>query len=128
MAANGICSAQHGRKRFLTRADEHAARPADLVNRRFIAAPPNQLWVCDLTYLKTDEGFLYLAFVLDVHSRLIVGWQAAEHTRTDVALDALEMALHLRAPAAGELVHHSDRGSQPGLNRSSQHWLLLKRA
>jgi len=77
-----------------------------------VAERPNQLWVCDLTYLKTREGFVYLAFVKDVFSRMIVGWQTATHLRTDLVLDALEMAVHLRQPTAGELVHHTDRGSQ----------------
>ena len=113
MRQHGLRGAQPGRKRrWLTAADETAARPADLVERRFVAARPNQLWVCDLTYLKTREGFLYLAFVKDVFSRMIVGWQSATHLRTDLVLDALEMAVHLRRPIAGELVHHTDRGSQ----------------
>jgi transposase InsO family protein len=113
MRQHGLRGAQPGRKRrWLTIADETAPRPADLVERRFVAERPNQLWVCDLTYLKTREGFLYLAFVKDVFSRMIVGWQTAAHLRTDLVLDALEMAVHLRRPAAGELVHHTDRGSQ----------------
>jgi putative transposase len=113
MRAHGLVGAQPGRKRrWLTVADETAPRPADLVERRFVAERPNQLWVCDLSYLKTREGFLYLAFVKDVFSRMIVGWQTATHLRTDLVLDALEMAVHLRRPAAGELVHHADRGSQ----------------
>jgi putative transposase len=112
MGRNGIEGAQHPRKRFLTVADEGAQRPADLVNRAFKATRPNQLWVCDLTYEKTYEGFVYLAFVLDVYSRLVVGWQTADNLRADLVLDALEMALHMRRPGAGELVHHSDRGSQ----------------
>jgi putative transposase len=113
MRRHGLCGAQPGRKRrWLTVADETAPRPADLVARRFVAERPNQLWVCDLTYLKTREGFVYLAFVKDVFSRMIVGWQTATHLRTDLVLDALEMAVHLRRPAAGELVHHTDRGSQ----------------
>jgi putative transposase len=121
MRAHGLQGAQRqAKRRWLTQADEAAPRPADLVERRFVAEAPNQLWVCDLTYLKTREGFVYLAFVKDVFSRMIVGWQTAEHLRTDLVLDALEMAVHLRGPAAGELVHHTDRGSQPGLNRSSQ--------
>jgi putative transposase len=112
MRRNGLQGAQRqAKRRWLTHADEAAPRPADLVERRFVADAPNQLWVCDLTYLKTYEGFLYLAFVLDVFSRMIVGWQTATHLRTDLTLDALEMAVHLRAPA-GELVHHTDRGSQ----------------
>jgi putative transposase len=113
MRRHGLCGAQPGRKRpWLTVADAAAPRPADLVERRFRAERPNQLWVCDLTYLKTREGFLYLAFVKDVFSRMIVGWQTATHLRTDLVLDALEMAVHLRRPAAGELIHHTDRGSQ----------------
>lgn len=114
MAANGLCGAQYPRKRYLTVSDEGAERPADLVNRRFTADRPNQLWVCDLTYVRTYEGFLYLAFILDVFSRLLAGWQTADHLRTGLVLDALEMALHLREPdpGAGGLVHHSDRGSQ----------------
>jgi putative transposase len=113
MRQHGLRGAHPGRKRrWLTVADEAAPRPADLVERRFVADRPNQLWVCDLTYLKTREGFVYLAFAKDVFSRMIVGWQTATHLRTDLALDALEMAVHLRRPAAGELVHHTDRGSQ----------------
>ncbi|HEX6012803.1 MAG TPA: DDE-type integrase/transposase/recombinase, partial [Geminicoccaceae bacterium] len=121
MRRHGLCGAHPGRKRtWLTVADETAPRPADLVERRFQAERPNQLWVCDLTYLKTREGFLYLAFVKDVFSRMIVGWQTAIHLRTDLVLEALEMAVHRRRPRVGELVHHTDRGSQPGLHRSSQ--------
>jgi putative transposase len=85
MRAHGLRGAQPGRKRRrLTVADETAPRPADLVERRFVADRPNELWVCDLTYLKTREGFLYLAFVKDVFSRMIVGWQTATHLRTDL--------------------------------------------
>jgi transposase InsO family protein len=94
MSRNGLRGAQHPRKRFLTVADEHAERPADPVNRAFVASRPNRLWVCDLTSEKTYEGFVYLAFALDVFSRLVVGWQTAEHLRTDLVLDALKMALH----------------------------------
>jgi putative transposase len=113
MRQHGLRGAQPGRKRrWLTVADDTAPRPADLVERRFVAERPNQLWVCDLTYLKTREGFVYLAFVLDVFSRMIVGWQTATHLKTDLVLDALEMAVHLRRPAAGDLVAHTDRGSQ----------------
>jgi putative transposase len=113
MRQHGLRGAQPGRKkRWLTVADDSASRPADLVERRFVAERANQLWVCDLTYLKTREGFVYLAFVLDVFSRRIVGWQTATHLKTELVLDALEMAVHLRQPAAGELVAHTDRGSQ----------------
>ncbi len=95
-----------------TRGDETAVRPADLVERNFTAAAPNQLWVADLTYVRTWSGFVYVAFVIDVYSRMIVGWQLATHLRTELALDALEMAMWLRKERLDGLVHHSDRGSQ----------------
>jgi putative transposase len=101
-----------GRKRRTTIADEAAAeRARDLLQRDFTATAPNQKWVCDLTYLRTWNGFLYLAFVLDCYSRRIVGWQLAWHLRTELVLDALEMANGLRRPEAG-LIAHSDRGIQ----------------
>jgi len=79
------------------------------------------LWVADFTYLRCWEDVLYFSFVIDVFSRMIVGWQLASNMRTTLVLDALRMALGLRAPGADvALVHHSDAGSQPGLNRSSQ--------
>jgi putative transposase len=113
MRRHGLRGAQRqAKRRWLTRADEAAPRPADLVERRFVADAPNQLWVCDLFYLKTREGFVFVAFVKDVFSRMIVGWQSAEHVRSDLVLDALEMAVHLRRPARGALVAHTDRGSQ----------------
>ena len=94
-----------------TVADDFASRPLDLVRREFQASRPNQLWVADLTYVATWAGFVYVAFVVDVFSRLIVGWRVSSSLRTDLALDALEQALHAR-PHTGELVHHSDRGVQ----------------
>jgi putative transposase len=94
-----------------TVADDSAARPLDLVRREFQASRPNQLWVADLTYVATWAGFVYVAFVIDVFSRFIVGWRVSSSLRTDLALDALEQALHAR-PHTGELVHHSDRGVQ----------------
>jgi putative transposase len=121
MRRHGLQGAQRqAKRRWLTQADEAAPRPADLVERRFVAQAPNQFWVCDLTYLKTREGFVFLAFVKDVFSRMIVGWQTAEHLRTDLVLEALEMAVHLRRPPHGELVAHTDRGSQGGFQWSSQ--------
>ena len=90
-------------------------RPADKVNRQFVAAAPNQLWVADLTYIRTYAGWVYAAFVLDVYSRMIVGWQVSTSLRTDLALDALEMGLWARQRAGQDvtgLVHHSDRGVQ----------------
>ena len=94
-----------------TVADDSAARPLDLVRREFQASRPNQLWVADLTYVATWAGFVYVAFVVDAFSRLIVGWRVSSSLRTDLALDALEQALHAR-PHAEDLVHHSDRGVQ----------------
>lgn len=94
-----------------TIADESALRPADLVNRDFTATRPNALWVADLTYVATWSGFVYIAFVIDVFSRAIVGWRASRSLRTDLALDALEQAIHMRRDIR-DLVHHSDRGVQ----------------
>ncbi len=106
-----------------TRSDERLDRPADLVERRFRAPAPNRLWVADLTYVKTHSGWVYAAFVIDVFSRRIVGWQARRSLRSDLAIDALEMAIWNRQRAGVDLdglVHHSDRGVQTGLKESSQ--------
>jgi putative transposase len=120
MRQHGIEGKLRGRKRRTTIPDEDAVeRARDLLQRDFTTTRPNEKWVCDLTYLRTWNGFLYLAFVLDCYSRMIVGWQLATHMRTELVLDALEMANGLRRPGAG-LIAHSDRGSQSELNRSSQ--------
>jgi putative transposase len=90
-------------------------RPADLVERQFVAAAPNQLWVADITYVRTHVGWVYAAFVLDVFSRYVVGWQVSTSLRTDLALDALDMGLWARRRAGQDtsgLTHHSDRGAQ----------------
>jgi putative transposase len=109
----GLSGARRGRAfRRTTVADDGATRPADLVERRFVAERPNRLWVADLTYVKTHTGWVYVAFVIDVFSRFIVGWQASISLRTDLALDALEMALYSRSGDLHGLVHHSDRGVQ----------------
>lgn len=86
-------------------------RAGDLVGRDFTAAGPNRLWVADFTYLRTTEGFAYLAFILDVYSRMIVGWQIAPHKRASLVTDALEMAIYLRRPGPG-LTCHTDAGTQ----------------
>ncbi len=113
MRAMGRSGVVRGKpKRTTTRGDEPASRPADLVERAFTADAPNRLWVADLTYVRTWTGFVYVAFVIDVFSRRIVGWQLATHLRTDLALDALEMALWARQGRVDGVVHHSDRGSQ----------------
>jgi transposase InsO family protein len=111
MRGMGLRGAVRGRKFKTTIPDEKALRPLDLVNRRFAARRPNQLWVADLTYVATWQGFVYVAFVIDVFARKIVGWRVASSLRTDLALDALEQALCSRPNGEG-LVHHSDRGVQ----------------
>ena len=103
---------RRGRPHRTTTPDTVAARPADLVERDFSAQRPNQLWVADLTYVATWSGFVYVALVIDAFSRYLVGWQAARSLRTDLALDALEMAIWRRQAQLDGLVHHSDRGSQ----------------
>jgi putative transposase len=111
MRQMGLQGAVRGRKPKTTIPDEVAARPLDLVQRDFTADHPNQLWVADLTYVATWSGFVYVAFVIDVFSRMIVGWRASKSLRSDLALDALEQALWAR-PDTEQLVHHSDRGVQ----------------
>ena len=110
----GIHGVTRGRAwKRTTIADEAQHRPADLVERQFTADRPNRLWVADLTYVKTHAGFVYVAFVLDVFSRFIVGWQVSTSLRSDLAIDALEMAIYARgAKGLDGLVHHSDRGVQ----------------
>lgn len=96
-----------------TRSDATADRPADLVERRFTATRPNQLWVADFTYVAIWRGFVYVAFVIDVFARRIVGWRVSASLRTDFVLDAIEQAIYERCGAdVTDLVHHSDRGSQ----------------
>jgi putative transposase len=108
----GLRGAVRGKTRRTTTPDATAARPADLVERDFSATRPNQLWVADLTYVASWSGFVYVALVVDAFSRFIVGWQASRSLRTDLALDALEMAIWRRQAQLDGLVHHSDRGSQ----------------
>ena len=114
MRTHGLQGAKlRGKPWRTTRPDSAAYRRPDLVERNFSAEGPNQLWVADLSYLRCWEGLVFFAFVLDAHSRKVVGWQLAAHMRTTLVLDALRMALWQRGPGADlELVHHSDRGSQ----------------
>jgi putative transposase len=105
----GIQGAVRGATFKTTVADEAAARPADLVQRTFTAERPNQLWVADITYVATWAGMTFVAFVIDVFSRTIVGWRVWNSLKTDLVLDALEQALYARG---GADVHHSDRGCQ----------------
>ena len=112
MARMGLRGAIRGRAfKVTTITDEAVARPRDLVNREFSASTPNQLWVADLTYVATWSGFVYVAFVVDVFSRFIVGWRVSSSLKSGLALDALEQALAAR-PVGGGLIHHSDRGVQ----------------
>jgi transposase InsO family protein len=112
MRQMGLQGAVRGRKFKTTVPDEAADRPADLVNRDFRPAAPNRLWVADLTYVSTWRGHVYVAFVVDAYARSIVGWRVSSSLRTDIALDALEQALHARPTREEELIHHSDRGVQ----------------
>ena len=114
MAEHGIVGAKRrGRPWRTTKPDPAAVRPRDLVKRDFAASAPNRLWVGDFTYLRCWEGIAYFSFVIDVFSRMIVGWQLAQNMRTTLVLDALRMALGLREPGADfELVAHTDAGSQ----------------
>ena len=109
----GLVGIKRGKRWRTTVPDLAAPRPADLVERNFTAVRPNQLWVADLTYISTWSGKVYTAFVIDVFSRFIVGWRASTSLRSDLALDALEMAIWARSGRdLGGLVHHSDRGVQ----------------
>jgi putative transposase len=112
MAELGLQGVRRGKAHKTTMGDPAAARPADLVERDFSATRPNQLWVADLTYVATWSGFVYVAFIIDAFSRFLVGWQAARSLRTDLTLDALEMAIWRRQAQLQGLVHHSDRGGQ----------------
>jgi putative transposase len=120
MRAAGLVGCHRRRRRGLTRRDPQAAPAPDLVNRQFTATAPDRVWTADITYIPTWSGWLYLAIVLDVYSRRVVGWAMADHLRTELVLDALDMAIWNRRPNPG-LVHHSDQGCQGGFNRSSQH-------
>ena len=111
MRAAGLVGASRRRSEVTTTRRDKEARPApDLVDRNFVASRPNQLWVADITFVSTSSGFLYLAVVLDAWSRKVVGWSMANHLRTELVLDALEMAIGQRRPDG--VIHHSDQGCQ----------------
>jgi transposase InsO family protein len=114
MRAMGLRGAVRGRAwKITTQSDPAAARPTDRVDRQVTATRPNQLWVADFTYVATWRGFVYVAFVIDVFARRLVGWRVAASLRTDFVLDALEQAIYDRCgTGVDDLVHHSDRGSQ----------------
>lgn len=108
----GLQGVRRGKVVRTTIPDAHAPCPLDRVNRQFKADRPNRLWVSDFTYVSTWQGWVYVAFVIDVFARRIVGWKVSRSMHTDFVLDALEQALYARQPDRDALVHHSDRGSQ----------------
>jgi putative transposase len=106
------CGGRRRKVRTTLRSSTERTPPApDLVKRNFTPEAPDLLWVADITYVRTWEGWLYLSFVLDTYSRRVVGWSMANHLKTELVLDAVNMAIYNRRPAPG-LIHHSDRGSQ----------------
>jgi putative transposase len=111
MRAAGLVGCHRRRRRGLTRHDPQATPAPDLVNRQFVAVAPDRVWTADITYIPTWTGWLHLAVVLDVFSRRVVGWAMADHLRTELVIDALDMAIWNRRPTEG-LVHHSDQGCQ----------------
>lgn len=113
MQARGLRGVMRGKVVRTTISNNKMACPLDKVNRQFRAERPNQLWVSDFTYVSTWQGWLYVAFVIDVFARRIVGWRVSSSMQTDFVLDALEQALYARQPERdSSLIHHSDRGSQ----------------
>ena len=120
MREGGLKGCMRGRRRRATTRRGNRPAAEDLLERDFVATQVDKVWVADITYIATAEGFLYLAFILDVYSRRVVGWAMEGHLRTELVVDALGMAVWRRKPAPG-LVHHSDQGVQGGFNRSKQH-------
>jgi putative transposase len=111
MRQAGVRGCMRGRRGGTTHRSKKAAPAEDLLKRDFTATQADRVWVADITYVATAEGFLYMAFILDVHSRRIVGWAMERHLRTQIVVDALKMAVWRRKPAPG-LIHHSDQGVQ----------------
>ncbi len=118
MRKEGLRGCIRGRRKRTTRRDKRAVPADDLVRRDFATAGPDRLWTADITYVGTDEGFLYLAFVLDAYSRRLVGWSMESHLRTELVVDALQMAVWRRKPAPG-LIHHSDSQNTGGCERAA---------
>jgi putative transposase len=120
-----LAGVRRGRRVITTRSDVRAARPADLVQRKFRPVAPNRLWVADFTYVSTWSGMVYVAFVIDAYARRILGWRASTSMRTELVLDAIEQAIWTRQREGVTdltgLTHHHDNGSQGGFNWSSQH-------
>jgi putative transposase len=112
MRRQGLAGVRRGKTVRTTTPDLAAPCPRDHVNRQFVADRPNQLWVSDFTYVSTWQGFVYVAFVIDVYARYVVGWRVSRNMQADFVLDALEQALYARQPDRNRLIHHSDRGVQ----------------
>jgi len=122
MRQHGIRARTPRRYRVCTTDSKHCLPvAANLLEQNFVAQRPDQVWLADITYIPTSEGWLYLAVILDLFTRKVVGWAMREHMRAELTIAALIMAIQRRRPGAG-LIHHSDRGSQPGLKWSSQHF------
>jgi putative transposase len=120
MRKDGLQGCMRARRRkHTTRQSPLAIAAPDLLERNFAAPTLNRIWTADITYVSTDEGFLYLAFILDVYCRKVVGWSMASHLRTEVVAAALEMAIRRRNPSAG-LIHHSDRGCSTRRSHSAR--------
>lgn len=111
MQEKGLLARPPKRTRKTTESDDRLPVANNVLERRFTVSEPNRVWVTDITYVRTREGWLYLAVIIDLFSRRVIGWAAADHLRTDLVIEALANALGLRVPEAG-LVHHSDRGCQ----------------
>jgi putative transposase len=120
MREAGLQGCMRGTRKGTTRREIGAPLAEDLVKRNFATTQADKVWAADITYVATTEGFLYLAFILDVYSRKIVGWAMESHLRSELVVKAFQMAVSRRKPAPG-LVHHSDHGVQGGFNRWSQH-------
>jgi hypothetical protein len=125
MRQDGLKGVVRGRRTRTTIPADIAQKPLDRVQRRFTASRPDELWVADFTFVANWAGFVYVAFVIDVFARRIVGWRVSRSMRTELVLDAFEQALHARQAEKG-LIHHSDHGSQAEFNRSSQHCLVFQ--
>ena len=127
MGELGLAGVRRGRRVRTTIPGSAAARPGDLVRRRFSPPAPDRLWVADFTYVPAWAGTVYVAFVIDAYSRRILGWRAATSMRTALVLDALEQALRTRQREGhgdlSGLIHHNDAGSRPRFKGSSQRWL-----
>ena len=121
MKQEGIRGASRAKKHFTTHADAGALRAPDLVKRQFVATRPDQLWVADFTYCSTWSGVVYVAFIIDVFSRRLVGWKASRSMTANLVVDALNMAAWARHADLEGLICHTDAGSQGEFNWSSQH-------